>query len=75
METEYHFPRIADRRSPGSWREAGAPDIRDTARTRVREILSRHYPGYIDPHLDTAIRSRFPIRLRTEDMRPGNGRW
>lgn len=75
MESEYLYPCIADRRSPDSWREAGACDIRDVARQRVRETLSVHYPSYIDPKTDEAIRARFPIRLRQEDMRPGNGRW
>jgi trimethylamine--corrinoid protein Co-methyltransferase len=75
MRTEYHYPRIADRRSPDSWREAGAPDIREAARRRAREILSRHYPEYIEVSLDARIRERFPIRLHPEDMRPGNGRW
>jgi trimethylamine--corrinoid protein Co-methyltransferase len=75
MESEYLYPRIADRRSPESWREAGAKDIHEVARLRVRETLSRHYPVYIDPKIDAEIRSRFPIRLRAEDMRAGNGRW
>lgn len=75
METEYLYPRIADRQSPDSWREAGAHDIRDVARARVREVLSRHYPRYIAPNIDEAIRGRFPIRLRLEDMHSDSGRW
>ena len=75
METEYLYPRVADRRSPDSWRDAGAPDIRETARNRARDVLSRHYPLYIEPHVDQEVRARFPIRLRPEDMRRGNGRW
>ncbi len=75
METEYLYPRIADRRSPDSWRDAGAPDIRETARDRAHEVLSRHYPAYIEPRADQELRARFPIRLRPEDMRPGNRRW
>jgi len=75
MESEYLYPRIADRRSPDSWREAGARDIHEAAQVRVREILSRHYPAYIDLKTDAEIRSRFPIRLKPEDMRAGDGRW
>ena len=75
METEYLYPRVADRRSPDSWRDAGAPDIRETAGNRARDVLSRHYPPYIEPHVDQEVRARFPIRLCPEDMRRGNGRW
>ena len=75
MESEYLYPRIADRRSPDAWREAGAKDIHEAARARAREILSKHYPVYIDPRIDAEIRSRFPIKLAAADMRAGNGRW
>lgn len=75
MESEYLYPSVANRQSPDAWREAGAKDIYEAARERVREILSCHYPVYIDPRVDADIRSRFPIRLRSDDMCPGNGRW
>jgi trimethylamine--corrinoid protein Co-methyltransferase len=75
MESEYLYPRLADRRSPAAWHEAGAKDIHATARARVKETLSRHYPAYIDPGIDAEIRARFPIALRPEDMQPNNGRW
>lgn len=75
METEYLYPRIADRRTPDGWREAGAPDIRESARRRVRETLAEHYPAYIEPRRDAEIRARFPIQLPLEQMRPGSGRW
>ncbi len=75
MESEYLYPRIADRRSPEAWRQAGAQDIHAAARARVRETLAHHYPDYIGAKLDAEIRARFPIALRPEDMRPGNGRW
>jgi len=75
METEYLYPAIADRQSPEMWRQAGSRDIHEVARDRVRRVLSTHYPQYIDPRVDAEIRSRFPIRLPPEAMRPGNGRW
>jgi len=74
MESEYLYPRIADRRSPEAWREAGAQDIHEVARQRVRETLSQHYPVYIDPKIDAEIRARYPIKLRPEDMHP-SVRW
>jgi trimethylamine--corrinoid protein Co-methyltransferase len=75
METEYLYPDLADRAPPTTWEEAGATDMRARARTRVRELLSTHYPDYIDAKTDAAIRERYPIRLERDAMRPDCGRW
>jgi trimethylamine--corrinoid protein Co-methyltransferase len=75
MRTEFHYPSLADRSTPGTWEERGSPTIYQQAHDRVREILSTHYPAYLDPAVDARIRERFPIRLDPADMRPGNGRW
>jgi trimethylamine--corrinoid protein Co-methyltransferase len=75
MESEYLFPDLGDRLQPTTWEEAGSLDIRARARARVKETLSTHYPSYIDPAVDAKIRGAFDIRLASEDMRPGNGRW
>jgi len=75
MKTEFLYPTIANRTAPDAWREAGARGIHDTAAERARDILSSHYPTYIDARTDDEIRNRFPIRLQKQDMQPGNGRW
>ncbi len=75
MKSEFLYPEIADRSTPGAWAEAGHPTIYDHAHKRVHEILSEYYPTYIPPDADARIRERFPIKLRPEDMKPGNGRW
>ncbi len=75
MESEYYYPEIADRSPYGQWENNGSPDIRDTAETRVREILTSHYPSYIDPEIDAEIRRRFPIVLDPADMTAGCRRW
>jgi trimethylamine--corrinoid protein Co-methyltransferase len=75
METEYLYPHIADRDSMNGWQSRGAPDIRQAARIRAQEILSSHYPAYIDPVTDAKLRERFPILLKAEDMRASSGRW
>jgi len=72
MSSEYYYPEFADRDSIKDWEEKGRPDIREKARKKAREILSAHYPTYIDPAVDTAIRERFDIRLPREIMRLGN---
>ena len=75
METEFLYPDVADRASPGEWEENGALDIRVRARERVRELLSSHYPEYIDAKTDAKLRARFPIHLPREAMRADCGRW
>jgi trimethylamine--corrinoid protein Co-methyltransferase len=75
MRTEYAYPELADRNPPKEWSDAGARDMRQRAADRAREILSTHYPEYIDPAVDRKIRGTFPISLAPEDMRPGNPRW
>ncbi len=75
METEFLFPEIVDRSPPDAWVEGGSLDIKDRARVRARDILSTHYPEYIDPKIDKTIRERFPILLAKEDTRPECGRW
>lgn len=75
MRTEYEYPALADRRTPGEWEAAGSPDIRTLAGERVRQILSTHYPQYIDPAVDRRIRETFPILLPGDHMQPGNERW
>ncbi len=75
METEYLYPDLADRGPPKIWEEAGVPDMRMRARERVRELLSTHYPDYIDSKTDAAIRARYPIKLETAAMAPACGRW
>ena len=48
---------------PTTWAESGAQDAAQRANQEVREILSRHQPNYIDPAVDTKIRSKFNILL------------
>ncbi len=75
MRTEYEYPDQADRLTPGQWVDAGGLDSRQRAAGRVTEILSTHYPDYIDPEVDVKIRERFDIHLDRKAMMPGNGRW
>ncbi len=75
MRSEYEYPDLSDRLPPNQWEEGGSLDIREQAAARVIEIMSSHYPEYIDAEIDKKIRDRFPIRLQAEDMKPGNGRW
>jgi trimethylamine--corrinoid protein Co-methyltransferase len=75
MKSEYLYPELGDRLQPALWEELGSMDIRQRARVRVQEILSTHYPAYIDPAVDARIRERFEIHLPVDAMQPGNSRW
>jgi len=75
MRSEYEYPALADRLPPNQWQENGSPDIRTHAAARVNEILSAHYPEYIDPAVDDKVRERFPIQLERALMSPGGGHW
>ncbi len=68
MQTDYVYPEISDRSSPKDWTEAGALDVAERARQRVRETLVTHFPDCIDAASDARIRERFPIRLPREAM-------
>jgi trimethylamine--corrinoid protein Co-methyltransferase len=75
MRSEFEYPALADRLPPNVWEEAGSLDIRSQAAMRVREILSTHYPEYIDPTVDAKVRETFNIEIPREYMQAGNERW
>lgn len=63
MNTEYVYPRLADRSSPDAWIEEGRPKLRDKARVRVGEILDTHRTTPFAEGADERIRAVLPIRL------------
>ena len=63
METEFVYPKLADRASPDDWAQAGSNDIWSSARQRARDILDNHVPNYIDQDCDRAVRSCYDIAL------------
>jgi len=75
METEYLYPKLADRQSIGAWQSEGSTDICERASIVVRKTLSEHFPRHIDDETDAKIRDSFDIKLRRDLMRPGEGRW
>ena len=74
MQSEFLYPNISDRSSPGIWEEEGSKDILDHAHKRVWEILSSHYPDHLDHDLDNRIRERYPILLPRDSMKSSD-RW
>ncbi len=75
MQSEYLYPQVADRLTPGAWEDAGHQTLYEQAHERVGAMLATHYPRYITPAADERIRAQFPIRLEPADMRAGNDRW
>ena len=68
MQRDYVYPEVGDRLSPKEWNEKGRPDLLETARARVAEILSGPRPQHLSMELDEAIRAKFPVRLSRKKM-------
>ncbi len=62
MQSEYVYPKIADRTSPKEWEERQKPDLVTNARKKMAEIFEAHIP-HISPEIDAKIRASFPIHL------------
>ncbi len=75
MESEYLYPTLMDRTPTGDWEQAGSKDIFERSRDAVANILSSHYPIYIDSTTDQKIRDRYPIQIRQANMDADSGRW
>jgi trimethylamine--corrinoid protein Co-methyltransferase len=68
MESDFLYPRIADRRSIAEWEADGSQDSRSVAQRETRAILATHYPSHVTPEIDVHLRSLFDIRLAKEEM-------
>jgi len=60
MQTEYVYPKVANRMSPKEWAEAGKPILLETAIARKNEILTSA-GNVVDPETDRAVRERFNV--------------
>ncbi|MGV8987875.1 MAG: trimethylamine methyltransferase family protein [Cypionkella sp.] len=63
MQTEYIYPKVANRMSPKEWNEAGKPLLLDRAIQRKNEILSKA-GCVVDPDIDRAIRAKYNIHFK-----------
>ena len=68
MKRDYLYPSVGDRESPSGWIANDRPTALARAETRVRDILTSHFPEAIDAKTDAAIRAKFDIRVELEDM-------
>jgi trimethylamine--corrinoid protein Co-methyltransferase len=63
MQTEYIYPKVANRMSPKEWNEAGKPLLLDGAIARKNEIMSKA-GCVIDPQIDAIIRAKYNIYFK-----------
>lgn len=63
MQTEYLYPKTANRLSPKEWQEYDRPELVPAATKRKDEILATPSLAALDPALDAQIRAAFNIRL------------
>ena len=61
METDFLYPRTADRRSIGEWEADGARDILSVASAKARDILDHSRPRHLAGAIDARLRSRFDL--------------
>ena len=47
----------------------------EVAHERVYEMMSGHFPTYIDPKIDAQIRQRYPIGLPQDALRAETSCW
>ncbi len=66
MNTEFYYPHTADRRTREDWEADGAPDLRERARLRARELLDTHRVQPFPDGVDDRLRDRFDLQLPPE---------
>jgi trimethylamine--corrinoid protein Co-methyltransferase len=63
MQTEYVYPKTADRLSPKEWEEVGRPEPLVEATKRKKEIWANAPKTLIDRQIDSEIRANFNIHV------------
>lgn len=61
METEFTYPRLADRAAPDDWAAAGGTDIWERARRQAERMLDEPARSKIDAETDRRIRDAYKI--------------
>ena len=49
MRSDYLYPNISDRQNYEDWIDAGSPDIIETAKNKVSEILKKNNADHLQP--------------------------
>ena len=72
MIRDYCYPELGDRQTPDIWAATGSTTLWTRAREKTKQILTTHYPNYIDRVADETIRGQFDIRLPSQMMSANN---
>ncbi len=70
MNSDFLYPKIADRRPFAEWQADGSRDIREVAIERTRQILNTHFPAHISMDTDAKLRATLDIRLPVIHRQP-----
>ena len=68
MKSDFIYPSHADRQAPDGWLASGKPNIINSARSTVADVLAKHFPRHISPEVEQDLRARFDIRLPAKRM-------
>ena len=63
METEYLYPKIANRLSPKEWAEVGKPEIVRDAQAYIKKVLDGPEPKHIPIDLDMQLKKKWPLKV------------
>ncbi len=63
MESEYLYPKLAERWSPKEWVEQGKPSLISRARERMEAILAGPVPQHIPLAIQAHIEANYPIKF------------
>lgn len=63
METEYLYPKIANRLSPKEWAEVGKPGIVDDAQAYIKKVIDGPEPSHIGAELDASLKAKWPLKV------------
>ena len=63
METEYLYPKIANRLSPKEWAEVGKPDIVADAQAYIKKVIEGPEPTHISADMDANLKAKWPLMV------------
>ncbi len=61
MRSDYLYPSISDRKSLEDWQAAGSPDISNTAKEKVENILEESNPSHFEVNVIKAIQEKYNL--------------
>jgi len=56
LKTEHFIPKILNRQMRDAWEKSGSKDLRQVAREKAKEILTKHQPQPLEPSVEKELR-------------------